>query len=347
MASSYLGSASHDQAGASSSAVLLLNLGTPSAPNASALRRYLREFLSDPRVIELPRWLWLPVLNGVILPLRAPRSARAYREIWTPQGSPLLVQSQRLAEALDQELRRSGLSTPVRLAMRYGEPSIPYVLRELHGQGLRHLLVLPLYPQYSATSTATALDAVSTELGRWRRVPELRTIVDYHAESAWIDAIAASIRRHWEAKGRGQRLLFSFHGIPQRYADNGDPYAIQCEASAQAIAAKLELAPGDWQLCYQSRVGREPWLQPYTSDTLRALAAQGVRRVDVACPGFAVDCLETLEEIAVQGAEEFRAAGGESLNYIPALNDEAAHVAALAALVRRHGAGWPEFGGYD
>jgi ferrochelatase len=322
-------------------AVLLVNLGTPEAPTPAAVRRYLAEFLSDPRVIEAPRWLWLPVLYGGILPLRSGRSAHAYSEIWTPAGSPLRVYS----EALAASVRAAGLPVEVRLAMRYGQPSIPDLLRRLRDEGLRRLLVLPLYPQYSATTTATVVDAVTRELAAWRRQPELRTIADYHREPAWLDAVAGSIRREREARGTGQHLLFSFHGIPQRYAAAGDPYPEQCRDSARAIAARLGLDADNWSLSYQSRVGREPWLQPYTDEVLRGLPARGVAQVDVVCPGFATDCLETLEEIAMQNADGFRAAGGERLEYLPALNADDAHVAALLALVRRHGAGWPEFGG--
>ena len=321
------------------SVVLLLNLGTPDAPDARAVRRYLAEFLSDPRVIEYPRWLWWPLLRGVILPLRAPRSAHAYRRVWTAAGSPLLVQSQALAEALAGAL---GPELEVVLAMRYGRPGIPEVLRAVaRGGTLRRLLLLPLYPQYSATTTATAFDAVAAELRRWRRLPELRMIADYHDDPRWIEAVAGRIAAYWQEHGRGDRLLLSFHGLPARYTAAGDPYARQCEAGARAIAARLGLADGDWCLSYQSRVGREAWLQPYTEDSVRRLGAEGVQRLDVACPGFAVDCLETLEEIALQNAEFFREAGGGALHYIPCLNDDPAHVAALAALVRRHACGWP------
>lgn len=324
-------------------AVLLVNLGTPAAPNRSATRRYLAEFLSDPRVIELPRAIWLPILYGVILPFRSGRSAAAYRSIWMPEGSPLRVHSERLATGLDRALSEAGLAVPVRLAMRYGEPSVASVLRQLQDEGLRRLIVLPLYPQYSATTTASVFDAVNDELSGWRRMPELHTITDYCAEPAWLDAIADSIRRHWQTNPRGERLLFSFHGLPQRYVDAGDPYFSQCQFSAREVAARLGLAETDWQLCFQSRVGRERWLQPYTDETLKSLASNGMKRLDVVSPGFAVDCLETLEEIALRGAEEFIEAGGEHLAYIPALNADAAHIAALVALVRRHGAGWPEF----
>ncbi len=312
--------------------MLLVNLGTPSAPNAPALRRYLAEFLSDPRVVEIPRALWLPVLYGVILPLRAPRVARLYGHIWMEGGSPLRVYSQRLADAL----AAAGPDAPaVRLAMRYGEPSISAVLRELRDAGLRHLTVLPLYPQYSATTTASVFDALMRELSGWRKLPELHFIPDYFAEPAWISAVSESIGAHRAKYAGAAHLLFSFHGIPQRYVDAGDPYADQCQASAKAIAAALRLRDDEWSLSYQSRVGREPWLQPYTCETVRELARRGIATLDVVCPGFAVDCLETLEEIAIQNAAFFTQAGGRELRYIPALNDSTAHVAALAAVLER------------
>ncbi len=315
-------------------AVLLVNLGTPAAPTAAAVRRYLAEFLHDRRVVDLTRWLWCPVLHGAILPLRAPRVAHKYAAIWREDGSPLLAHSTRIADGLRAALP----GVAVRLAMRYGEPAIAPVLRALRDQGLRRLIVLPLYPQYSATTSASVLDAVARELARWPRVPELRFIADYHKDPAWIAAVADSVRAWREAHGAGQTLLFSFHGIPQRFADAGDPYPAQCRASTEAIAAALGLRSEAWRLTYQSRFGREPWLSPYTDQTLRALARAGARRVDVVCPGFAADCLETLEEIALQNAQIFRAAGGQALHYIPALNDAPAHIAALAALARRHGA---------
>lgn len=311
--------------------MLLVNLGTPSAPNAQALRRYLAEFLSDPRVVEIPRLLWLPLLYCVILPLRVPRVAKLYQRIWMEGGSPLRVYSEHLAQALTAKLETSA----VRLAMRYGEPSIPAVLRELRESGLRKLTVLPLYPQYSATTTASVFDAIARELAGWRQVPELRFISDYFAEPAWISAVTASIRAYREKHGSASHLLFSFHGLPQRYVAAGDPYADQCQASAQAIALALGLGESEWSLSYQSRVGREPWLQPYTSETVCDLARRGITTLDVVCPGFAVDCLETLEEIAIQNAEFFTHAGGRELRYIPALNDAPAHVEALVAVLGR------------
>jgi ferrochelatase len=314
----------------SRTAVLVVNLGTPSSPNASSLRRYLAEFLGDHRVVEVPRLLWFPILYGVILPLRAPRVAKLYKHIWMDGGSPLRVHSERLTAALGAVFP----DADVRLAMRYGEPSVPKVLRELRAAGMTKLVVLPLYPQYSATTTGSVFDAVAKELLCWRNVPELSFVADYHAEPAWIEAIAASIRAHREKNPGGEHLLFSFHGIPQRYVAAGDPYAGQCRASAQRIAESLGLRDEEWTLSYQSRVGREPWLQPYTDETVRKLAERGIRTLDVVCPGFAADCLETLEEIAIQNAGFFTEAGGEALRYVPALNDSAAHVEALAAVLR-------------
>ena len=317
-------------------ALLLVNLGTPDAPTPAAVRRYLSEFLHDYRVVDLTRWLWCPLLHGAILPLRARKVANNYASIWGAEGSPLRVGSQRLAAALQSQLPEFD----VRLAMRYGSPSIATVLRELQTHGLERLLVLPLYPQYSATTVASVHDAVFAELAGWRKTPELRLINDYHQNSDWLDALEASVENHWDMHGRGDKLLISFHGIPKRFAAAGDPYPQQCEAGARLLAERLGLADGDWQLAYQSRFGREPWLQPYIDQTLLALAAQGVKTVDVVCPGFAVDCLETLEEIAVQDAEIFRRGGGDKLHYVHALNASPGHVSALAALARRHAQGW-------
>lgn len=323
--------------------VLLVNLGTPAAPTTQAVRSYLAEFLSDPRVIEQPRWLWRLILHGVVLRVRPPRSARAYRKIWTERGSPLLVHSRAVAEALGERLGAE-LAGRVHtaLAMSYGEPRIPDALAALHEQRVRRLVVLPLYPQYSATTTASVFDAVTRALRHHRWLPELRFIAHYHDEEAYITALAASVREFWETHGRGERLLFSFHGLPQRYFLAGDPYHCQCQKTARLLAGRLALERREWEASFQSRVGREEWLRPYTDETLRNWGAQGAGRVDVLCPGFAADCLETLEEIAMQNRDDFLAAGGGELRYIPALNDRPDHVAALAALVRRHAAGWPE-----
>jgi ferrochelatase len=306
-------------------ALLLVNLGTPAAPTPSAVRRYLAEFLSDPRVVQLPRWLWQPLLRLVILPLRAPRVAKKYAAIWLPGGSPLAVHTQALAEAVQARLP----GVRVLPAMRYGAPPLAGALARLRADGTRRVLVLPLYPQYSTTTTASVEDLVGGAPGI-----DARVLRDYHREPRWVEAVAASIRAHWRAHGRGEQLLLSFHGIPQRLVDGGDPYAAQCEAGAAAIATALGLRPDEWVLAYQSRFGREAWLQPYTSATLQRLAAEGVRTVDVACPGFATDCLETLEEIAMLNAEVFREAGGRALRYVPCLNADPAHADALAALAR-------------
>jgi ferrochelatase len=326
------------QSARSDIAVLLLNLGTPVAPTPGAVRRYLAEFLSDARVIDYPRWLWLPLLYGVILRLRPRRSARAYAKIWTPQGSPLLVESRALAEKLAAVCADDGVR--VALAMRYGEPATADVVARLLANGVRRLLVLPLYPQYSATSTAAALDAVFAALQRQRWLPELRTISDYHAAPEYISALGDSVEKYWSAHGRGARLLLSFHGIPQRYVAAGDPYRDQCMATARMLRERLNLDEQFLSVSFQSRVGREPWLAPYTDEVVARLAADGIGHIQVLCPGFAVDCLETLEEIAIRTREQFLQAGGERLDYIPALNDSDAHVQLLRSLIARHTYGW-------
>lgn len=325
--------------------VLLVNLGTPAAPTAKAVRPYLAEFLADPRVIEYPRWLWWLILNGIILRVRPKRSAHAYSKIWTPQGSPLRVGSEAVAHGLQEELARQRPQAPVRvaLAMRYGEPSVRDTIAQLQREGVRRLLVLPMYPQYSATSTGSVLDAVADTMKTLRWPPELRIINDYHDQPAHIEALALSIERWWEANGRGEKLLLSFHGIPERYLHEGDPYFCQCHATARLLRERLQLDKDQLVISFQSRVGRERWLHPYTDAMVRQLAADGVRKLDVACPGFAVDCLETLEEIAIQNRDFFIEAGGETLRYIPALNDSQDQVRSLASLVLQHTQGWPEF----
>ena len=315
----------------SAPALVLVNLGTPAAPTAPAVRRYLAQFLHDHRVVQLTRWLWCPLLHFVILPLRSPKVAHKYALIWMQEGSPLAVHTAALADAVAGRLpdRR------VAHAMRYGEPSVASVLEQLRAEGVQRVRVLPLYPQYSTTTTASVADAVAAAAEGL----QVELLHDYHVDAGWAAAVAGSIRAHWDAHGRGERLLLSFHGIPRRLVDAGDPYADQCEASARAIAEALGIAREELMLTFQSRFGRERWLEPYTQPTLEALAREGVRRVDVACPGFAVDCLETLEEISVENDAAFRAAGGEALRYIPCLNAGDAHADALAALARRD-QGW-------
>lgn len=323
--------------------ILLVNLGTPDSPSTADVRRYLREFLGDPRVVELPRPLWWLVLNGVILTLRPRRSARAYRKIWTEDGSPLLRHSRDIAVAVGQQLsaRLSG-NVSVELGMSYGSPSIGSALDRLFAAGARRIVCLPLYPQYSGTTTGTVFDAVTNALQRRRWVPELRFINHYHDARGYIAAQAQNIREYWEREGRGERLLFSFHGLPQENLAKGDPYHCQCRKTARLIAGALDLGDDDWLVTFQSRVGRAEWLRPYTDETVAELGRGGLGRLDVVCPGFAADCLETLEEIAMQNAGFFRAAGGGELRYIPALNGRDDHVAFLARLIEKHSGGWPE-----
>lgn len=321
--------------------VLLANLGTPAAPTAAALRPYLRQFLWDPRVIELSRPLWWLVLHLSVLTRRPARSAALYERVWTPEGSPLLVYSERLARALEPALRAEvGEPVHVELGMTYGEPSIPRALAALKAKGCRRLLVLPLFSHYSSTSTGALFDAVMKVLMTWRWVPEVRTIHAYGDDPALVRALAGSIRERWQAEGEPEKLVMSFHGIPQRYADNGDPYPRQCHETGRLVATELELPADRWLVTFQSRFGKEPWLTPATDLTLAALARSGVKSVDVVCPGFAVDCLETIDEIGRENRHYFMAAGGEQYRFIPSLNDRPEHVAVLRALARRHLAGW-------
>jgi ferrochelatase len=306
-------------------AVLLVNLGTPEAPTPAAVRRYLTEFLSDPRVVSLPRLLWQPLLRAVILPLRSPRVAEKYASIWLPGGSPLAVHTRALAAAVQARLP----DVRVVCAMRYGTPSLRSAVEGLRADGIARVLVLPLYPQYSTTTTASVADVTAGTPGL-----QVQLVEDYHVDAGWVAAVAESVRAHRTAQRTADHLLFSFHGLPQRLVDAGDPYQRQCEASARAIAQALALPDGAWSLAYQSRFGRERWLGPSTADALDALAARGVRSVDVACPGFAVDCLETLEEVAMLLATRFRERGG-TLRYIPCLNAAPAHADALATIARR------------
>jgi len=321
--------------------ILLVNLGTPAAPTPQALKRYLAEFLWDPRVVEIPRPIWWLILHGLILRLRPRKSARAYQSIWRKEakegeGSPLMYYSRRQQEKLQDLLARKGKTISVELAMRYGQPSIASALERLKEAQAGRIILLPLYPQYSCSTTASVLDAVYSELMSWRRIPELISINQYHLEPTYIAALSNCVSEHWQANGRGEKLVFSFHGTPRHFADRGDPYARQCQETAARVAEQLRLDDADWVITFQSRFGKAEWLKPYTDKTLQKLAKEGVARVDVICPGFSADCLETLEEIKEENREYFLKAGGKEFFYIPALNDRDDHVQALERLVSHY-----------
>ena len=354
--------------GPSRTGVLLINLGTPDAPTVPAVRRYLAEFLSDPRVVEIPRLLWWPILHGVILRSRPARSAQRYASIWTDEGSPLLAQSQRVAKRLQGELGQRGRPMTVRLAMRYGNPSVAAGLDALKADGATRILLLPLYPQYAAATTASALDAAAAWSARCRWLPEFRAINHYHDDPGYIAALAASVREHWmrvgplaaakapppppegvsrlgsgpalPRQGKADVLVISFHGLPARSLDLGDPYHCECHKTARLLAGSLGLAEKDYRVTFQSRFGRAKWLQPYTEPSVQALARDGHARIDVVCPGFATDCLETLEEISQEVRNAFIGAGGKEFHYIPCLNDGDRWISALTDLVLRHVQGW-------
>lgn len=319
-------------------ALLLVNLGTPEAPTTPAVRRYLAEFLSDPRVVEIPRALWLPLLHGVILNVRPGRSARKYAEIWTPEGSPLAVHTAQQASLLEERMRsRIGASAPiVAYAMRYGRPAIADTLAQLREAGCERILVLPLYPQYAASTTASVMDAVGAWLAKTRNVPEIRLLKHFHDHDAYIQALAALVRRHWERNDRGAKLVMSFHGLPRSTLERGDPYHCECHKTARLLAEALGLATGEWVLTFQSRFGRTEWLQPYTEPTLIELARTGNRRVDVVCPGFVSDCLETLEEIGIGGKQAFLTHGGGEFHLLPCLNESPEWIAALDILASQN-----------
>ena len=322
-------------------AILLINLGTPEAPTAAAVRRYLKQFLGDPRVVEIPRAVWLPILHGIILNTRPKQSAQKYARIWSNEGSPLMVHTVRQARLLAGYLgERVRSPFTVDYAMRYGEPSIGGALRRLKEAGCDRILVFPLYPQYAASSTATAFDEVARFIQGTRNVPEIRMVRHFHDHPAYVAALAAQVREHWEANGRPDKLLMSFHGLPRYALARGDPYHCECQKTARLLAEALQLADSHWQLGFQSRFGRAEWLKPYTLLTLQDHARKGVRRVDVICPGFVADCLETLEEIGIEGKQAFLAAGGKEFHFIPCLNERDDWIRALADIALGHLSGW-------
>ncbi len=327
--------------------VLIVNLGTPDAPTPAAVRRYLAQFLSDPRVVEIPRAIWQPILHGVVLTTRPAASAKKYAKIWTKDGSPLAIHSVRqrtlLMGMLGQRMKRENLPADhaqVELAMRYGEPSIASAIDRLHAAGATKLLVLPLYPQYSSSTTATVLDAVGAHLAKVRRAPALRFVDAFHDDDGYVKALAQNVNDYWTKHGRPDRLVMSFHGVPRRTLDLGDPYHCHCRKTGRLLAQELGLASDQWTLSFQSRFGKAEWLQPYTAETLASLGAEKLRRVDVVCPGFVSDCLETLEEIGIEGRATFEKAGGGEFHAIPCLNTHPRWIAALADLAWRNLAGW-------
>lgn len=321
--------------------VLLVNLGTPDAPTYWAVQRYLREFLSDRRVIDTAPWIWLPILYGLILPFSPLRTARSYRQIWMPEGSPLGVYSTRLAAGIQARLCEAGGDrVTVALGMSYGNPSIESAIQALAERNVKRLLVLPLHPQYCSATTGSAFDRTARALARWRWLPETRFLSDYHRDAGYLDAWTRQIEEHWRRTGGRTHLLFSYHGAPASYAERGDPYRTQAEATTRALAARLGLAEGTWSHCYQSRFGTSAWLEPYLEDTLQSLIGRGVRTLTVVSPSFAVDCLETLKELGVDYRDRFLAQGGERFSLVPGLNDAEGHVDALSKLIRGRLGGW-------
>jgi len=337
----YLAEPEHRHDAVAKTAILLVNLGTPNAPTPRAVRRYLKQFLSDPRVIEIPRALWMPILHGFVLNSRPRKSARKYASIWTSEGSPLRVHTERQARLLHGHF---GLHVPMPLtvdfAMRYGEPSIAGTLARQKAEGCERVLVLPMYPQYAASTTASALDQVAEFLRRTRNVPEIRLVKHFHDHPLYIAALANLVREYWRQSGRPDRLLMSFHGLPSYTLARGDPYHSECQTTARLLAQELELAESHWQIAFQSRFGRAEWIEPYTVSTLADYGRQGMHRVDVICPGFVADCLETLEEIGVEGRKIFLGAGGREFHLLPCLNERADWIRALADIARQHLAGW-------
>ncbi len=321
--------------------VLITNLGTPAAPTARAVRKYLAEFLWDPRVIEIPRPIWWLLLHAVVLPTYSGKTARSYAKVWTDAGSPLLAISKRQRAALQTALANAGAEKiRVELAMRYGQPSIRSALQALQAQNAQRILLLPLYPQYSASTTASAFDAVAHEFMQLRWLPELRMINHYGAEPGYIDACVQRIKSHWQGRQPGQKIILSFHGLPRQALLQGDPYHCECQQTARLIAEKLDLDDGQWEIAFQSRFGKAEWLKPYLEDRISELPREGVTSADVFCPGFSSDCLETLEEIEMEDRKIFLQNGGKSFHYVPALNDEPSHVQALADIILQHMRGW-------
>ena len=320
--------------------VMLVNLGTPESPTVSSVRKFLREFLSDGRVIEIPSWIWFIILNGVILRIRPSKSLKAYEKVWTKDGSPLLVNTSKQTLALDRELNQKGGAMQVRYAMRYGEPSIATVMDEMTSRGINRIVTLPMYPQYSGSTIGSVFDEIGNVLRKRRFVPSIRFVSGYSGNASYIECLASSVRTHWQQHGKSECLVMSFHGLPQAYVDKGDPYENECRADAQMLAHALKLKDDEWTMCFQSRVGASPWLKPYTDDVLSELIGSGIKSIDMICPGFSADCLETLEEVNIGYRELFMEKGGKTFRYIPCLNDSPDHIEVLASLVRSTAGDW-------
>jgi ferrochelatase len=332
----------HIHGSVSPSAIVLVNLGTPDEPTRSSVRRYLKQFLSDPRVVEIPSRIWWFILNLFILPFRSGQSAAKYRTIWTREGSPLRIHTAQQAAKLQAVLAERGHEdVRVAMAMRYGTPSLPDVLDQLKVDGCDRIVVLPAYPQYSGTTTASIWDSVFQHYARVRNVPELRLVKHYHDHEGYINALRDSVQAHWDAHGRGQKLVMSFHGTPKRTLELGDPYFCECQKTGRLLADALGLEPDDYLVTFQSRFGKAEWLQPYTAPTVQQLARDGVERIDVICPGFTSDCLETLEEISMEVRHDFISNGGKDFHYIPCLNASPSWIRGLAEIAEQHLIGWP------
>lgn len=321
-------------------AVVVVNLGTPDTPTARDVRRYLKEFLGDQRVVELPKLIWWPILNGLILPKRAHKSAKKYQSVWMKEGSPLKVYTERQVSLLQDVFKQRGIDAQVVMAMRYGKPALPDVLAHLKAEGVDRILVFPCYPQYSGTTTASVIDAVTGYYSKVRNIPEWRFVRDYYDHPAYIAALRSRVAAYWAQHGTPDKLVMSFHGIPKRVCEQGDTYYDECQETARLLGEALGLTPAQYLVTFQSRFGKLEWLKPYTDDTLEDLAEAGVARVDVVCPGFVSDCLETLEEIGMEGREEFLEEGGKEFHVIPCLNDAPEWIDAMATIVAGHMAPW-------
>lgn len=321
--------------------VLLINLGTPDAPTAKALRIYLKQFLSEPRIVEFPRWLWWFILNGIILNIRPAKSARKYEQIWTSEGSPLKVHTERQTALVAALLKKQfDLAPVIEYAMIVGNPSIAEKLQQMKEQGCSRILVLSLFPQYAASSAGCALDSVFTELSKMRNIPDIRTVRHYHDDPGYIAALAQNVCDYWEKHGRPDKLVISFHGVPHKTLEMGDPYHCECQKTGRLLAEALGLTEGQYQVCFQSRFGFSQWLSPYTSDILKELGKQKTGRIDIVCPGFVADCLETLEEIAIEGKTTFIEAGGGEFHYIPSLNEHPEWIKTIGDIIQSHLTGW-------